>query len=139
MLCRYVSKHRVREWETFLPLDHAPGQRAEAILYGMAEASEFFGCVPRELWWDNPMTVATVILTGRQRTLHPRYQALASHYNFHPLFCMPARGNEKPHVENRVKKLQRRWTTRVPQLRDMASTPVHHNSFVFYSCWQLIR
>ena len=140
---RYVSKHRVRERETFLPLDHSPGQRAEAdfghiyvdfpdgrrlvnvllvtwahsyrpfavalpterveaILHGMVEAFEFFGCVPRELWWDNPTTVATAILTGRQRTLHPRYQALASHYNFNPLFCMPARGNEKPHVETCV-------------------------------------
>ena len=27
-------------------------------------------------------------------------QALASHYTFEPLFCMPARGNEKPHAEN---------------------------------------
>lgn len=158
---RYVSKHQIRERETFLPLDHAPGQRAEAdfghiyvdfpdgrrlvnvllvtwahsyrpfaialpterveaILHGMVEAFEFFGCVPRELWWDNPTTVVTAILTGRQRTLHPRYQALASHYNFNPLFCMPARGNEKPHVENRVKNLQRRWATPVPQVRDMA-------------------
>lgn len=158
---RYVGKHRIRERETFLPLDHSPGQRAEAdfghiyvdfpdgrrmvnvllvtwahsyrpfaialpterveaILHGMVEAFEFFGSVPRELWWDNPTTVATAILTGRQRTLHPRYQALASHYNFNPLFCMPARGNEKPHVENRVKNLQRRWATPVPQMRDMA-------------------
>ena len=158
---RYVAKHRIRERETFLPLDHAPGQRAEAdfghiyvdfpegrrmvnvllltwahsyrpfaialpterveaILHGMVEAFEFFGTVPRELWWDNPTTVATAILTGRQRTLHPRYQALASHYNFNPLFCMPARGNEKPYVENRVKNLQRRWATPVPQVRDIA-------------------
>lgn len=158
---RYVGKHRIRERETFLPLDHAPGQRAEAdfghiyvdfpegrrmvavllvtwahsyrpfaialpterveaILHGMVEAFEFFGLVPRELWWDNPTTVATAILTGRQRKLHPRYQALASHYNFDPLFCMPARGNEKPYVENRVKNLQRRWATPVPQVRDLA-------------------
>ena len=59
-----------------------PSERAEAILHGMVAAFEFFGCVPRELWWDNPTTVATAILIGRQRKLHPRYQALASHYNF---------------------------------------------------------
>lgn len=158
---RYVAKHRIRERETFLPLDHSPGQRAEAdfghiyvdfpdgrrmvnvllltwahsyrpfaialpterveaILHGMTEAFEFFGSVPRELWWDNPTTVATAILTGRQRTLHPRYKALASHFNFKPLFCMPARGNEKPYVENRVKNLQRRWATPVPQVQDIA-------------------
>lgn len=157
---RYVAKHRRREQETFLPLDFAPGQRAEAdfghiyvdfpegrrqvpvllvtwahsycpfaialpteraeaILHGLVTAFEFFGCVPRELWWDNPTTVATAILVGRERTLHARYQALASHYNFEPLFCLPARGNEKPHVENRVKNLQRRWATPVPQVRDL--------------------
>jgi len=163
---RYVSKHRRRERETFMPLDHVAGQRAEAdfghiyvdfpdgrrqvavllvtwahsyrpfaialpterveaILHGLAKAFEFFGVVPRELWWDNPKTVATAILVGRQRTLHERYRALASHYNFEPLFCMPARGNEKPHVENRVKNLQRRWATPVPRVKDLAELNAH--------------
>ena len=153
---RYVAKQRRQRRETFIPLEHAPGQRiecdfghiwidfpdgrrqvpvllviwaysycpfaialpserTEAILHGMVQAFEFFGCVPREVWWDNPKTVAVAILKGRERTLNNRYQALASHYNFEPLFCMPARGNEKPHVENRVKNLQRRWATPVPR------------------------
>ncbi len=163
---RYVQKHRQRERETFIPLEHAPGQRAEcdfghiwvdfpegrrqvpvllvtwaysycpfaialpterteAILHGMVEAFEFFGCVPREVWWDNPKTVAVTILKGRERKLNQRYLALASHYNFEPLFCMPARGNEKPHVENRVKNLQRRWATPVPQAADLAALNAH--------------
>jgi transposase len=157
---RYVKRRQMCERETFIPLDHAPGQRVEcdfghiwvdfptgrrqvpvllvtwahsyysfaialpserteAILHGMVEALEFFGCVPREVWWDNPKTVATAILQGRERTLNQRYLALASHYNFEPLFCLPARGNEKPHVENRVKNLQRRWATPVPQAADL--------------------
>jgi len=158
---RYVASRRRMVRETFLPLDHHPGQRAEcdfghiyvdfpdgrrpvavllvtwaysyrtfaialpterveAILHGMRAAFEFFDCVPKEVWWDNPTTVATAILTGRQRKIHPRYMALASHYNFEPLFCMPARGNEKPYVENRVKNLQRRWATPVPRMKDLA-------------------
>jgi transposase len=96
-----------------------PSEKTEAILEGMVQAFEFFGCVPREAWWDNPTTVATAIFPGRQRRLHPRYQALASHYNFEPLFCLPRRGQEKPHVENRVKRLQRRWATPVPQIKDL--------------------
>ena len=40
--------------------------------------------VPKEVWWDNPRTVATLILQGRERQLHPRYAALASHYVFDP-------------------------------------------------------
>jgi transposase len=168
---RYVQTHRRRERETFIPLDHDPGQRAEAdfgqiwvqfpdgrrqvpvllvtwawsycpftlalptqrteaILHGLVEAFTFFGCVPRELWWDNPTTVAVQILSGRQRKLNDRYQALASHYNFEPLFCMPARGNEKPHVENRVKDLERRWATPVPQANDL----VDLNAYLLQRC-----
>ncbi len=97
-----------------------PTERTEAILTGMVEAFEFFGCVPREVWWDNPKPVVTTIFKGRRRKPNERYAALASHYAFEPLYCMPARGNEKPHVENRVFDLQRRWATPVPRVRDLA-------------------
>jgi transposase len=95
-----------------------PFERTEAILEGIVRAFEFFGCVPKEIWWDNPKTVATSILLGRERQLHPRYAALASHYVFNPLFCMPARGNEKPDAESTVKAVQRRFSTPVPQVTD---------------------
>jgi len=97
-----------------------PTERTEAILEGMVQAFEFFGCIPREVWWDNPTTVAVALLSGRDRKVNPRYAALASHYVFEPLFCMPASGNEKPVVENRVKTLQRRWGTPVPRVKDLA-------------------
>jgi len=97
-----------------------PSQKTEAILEGTVQGFEFFGAVPHELWWDNPKTVAKSILKGRKRELHPRYQALASHYCFAPRFCMPRRGQEKPRVEGRVKQLQRRWATPVPRADDLA-------------------
>ncbi len=96
-----------------------PFERTEAILEGMVTAFEFFGAVPKEVWWDNPKTVATLILLGRERRLHPRYAALASHYVFNPLFCMPARGNEKPDAESTVRAVQRRFATPVPRVRDL--------------------
>lgn len=163
---RYVATRRRQRRETFIPLEHAPGQRGEcdfghiwvdfpegrrqvpvllvtwaysycpfaialpterteAILHGLVEALTFFGSVPRELWWDNPKTVATAILRGRQRQFNPRYLALASHYNFEPLCCMPGRGNEKPFAENRVKNLQRRWATPVPKAKDLDDLNVY--------------
>lgn len=156
---RYVQTRRRDRRETFIPLDHPPGHRAEAdfghihvdfpqgrqlvpvllvtwsysncpfalalpterteaILHGLVEAFTFFGCVPHELWWDNPTTVAITVLRGRERHLQPRYAALASHYTFAPKFCLPAKGNEKPRVEHRVFDLQRRWATPVPQVAD---------------------
>jgi transposase len=96
-----------------------PFERTEAILEGMVDAFEFFGGVPQEVWWDNPRTVATLILQGRERQLHPRYSALASHHLFDPLFCMPARGNEKPDAEGTVKAVQRRFATPVPRVTNL--------------------
>src|SRR6266542_4492511 len=87
-----------------------PFERTEAILEGMVAAFEFFGRVPKDVWWDNPKTVATLILQGRERRLHPRYTALASHYVFDPRFCMPARGQETPDAEGTVKAVQEERT-----------------------------
>jgi transposase len=158
----YLLAQGRRRRETFIPLDHDPGQRleadfghiyvdfpegrrqvavllttwaysncpfaialpterTEAILHGMVEAFAFFGCVPREVWWDNPTTVVPHLFKGRQRQLHERYQALASHYNFEPLFCMVRRPQEKPRVEGRVQFLQQDWATPVPQMPELAA------------------
>ena len=96
-----------------------PFERTEAILEGMVAAFEFFGAVPKEAWWDDPRTVATLILKGRERQVHPRYAALASHHVFEPRFCMPARGNEKPDAESTVKGVQKRFATPVPRVADL--------------------
>jgi transposase len=98
-----------------------PTERTEAILTGMVEAFRFFGSVPHEVWWDNPRTVASQIFSGRERRVNEEYAALASHYAFDPLFCMPARGNEKPYAETRVRVLQRQWATPVPQAADLSA------------------
>jgi transposase len=96
-----------------------PFERTEAILEGLIAAFAFYGAVAREVWWDNPRTLATLVLQGRNRQLHPRYAALASHYVFDPQFCMPARGNEKPDAEGTVKAVQRRFATPVPRVADL--------------------
>ncbi len=102
-----------------------PTERTEAILHGLVEAFEFFGCVPRELWWDNPRTVVPHVLVGRSRQVHQRYQALASHYRFEALFCLVRRPQEKPRVEGRVQFLQQDWATPVPQVQDLAALNTH--------------
>ena len=96
-----------------------PDETTGSILHGLVCAFEFFGCVPAELWWDNPKTVAAAVLRGRDRQLNSHYAALASHYRFAPLFCMPERGREKGDVERTVYALQRRFATPVPQVPDL--------------------
>jgi transposase len=105
-----------------------PTERTEAVLHGLGEAFAFFGCVPTELWWDNPPTVAIHVHRGRDRTLHPRYAAWASHFVVAPKFCLPATPQEKPRVENRVKDLERMWATPVPRVADLADRirPANH-------------
>jgi transposase len=163
---RYLKHQRLDRRETFIPLEHPPGHRAEAdfghiyadfadgrrqvpvlvltwsysncpfalalpterteaVLHGLVEGFAFFGCVPRELWWDNPKTVAIRIGMGRDRTPHPRYAALASHYTFVPRFCMPATPTEKPRVEKRVQDLERQWATPVPRVADLGELNAH--------------
>lgn len=162
----YVRGQERDRRETFIPLDHDPGQRleadfghvyvdfpdgrrqvpvlvvtwsysncpfaialpterTEAILHGLVEAFNFFGCVPRELWWDNATTLVPHVLVGRQRQINARYQALASHCNFEPLFCMVRRPQEKPRVEGRVQFLQQEWCTPVPAVKDLAQLNAH--------------
>jgi transposase len=96
-----------------------PSERTEAILHGMVRAFTFFGCISREVWWDNPKTIAALIFRGRHRQLHPRYAALASHYTFDPKFCLPAQAHEKPDVESAVRAVQRRFATPVPRVADL--------------------
>ena len=163
---RYIVGKGRAQRETFVPLDHEPGQRleadfghihvdfpngrrlvpvlmmtwaysncpfalalpterTEAILHGMVEAFAFFGCVSREVWWDNPRTVAPQLFAGRERRLNDRYLALSSHYAFEPLFCMVREPQEKPRVEGRVRHLQRDWATPVPRVQDRAELNVH--------------
>jgi transposase len=102
-----------------------PTERTEAILQGMVGAFEFFQAVPREVWWDNPRTVATRILRGRQRLLHPRYAALASHYCFDAKFCLPGQAHEKPDVESGVRAVQKRFATPVPRVVDIIDLNEH--------------
>jgi transposase len=102
-----------------------PDETTGSILHGMVCAMEFFGCVPAELWWDNPKTVAKSILRGRDRQLNVHYASLASHYRFAPMFCMPARGQEKGDVERTVYALERRFATPVPRVQDMDALNWH--------------
>jgi transposase len=102
-----------------------PDETTGSILHGMVCALEFFGCVPAELWWDNPKTVAPAILRGRDRQLNVHYASLASHYRFAPMFCMPARGQEKSDVERTVFALERRFATPVPAVADVDALNRH--------------
>jgi len=96
-----------------------PSEKLESFLEGHVEALEFFGGVFGEVWYDNPKTAVTKILSGPMRIEHERLSALRAHYLFDSRFCTPARGNEKGSVENLVGYVRR--NALVPYTRSFAS------------------
>lgn len=96
-----------------------PSEKLECFLAGHVAAFEFFGGVPAEVWYDNPKTAVTKILSGPHRIEHERLSALRTHYLFESCFCAPSRGNEKGSVENLVGYSRR--NALVPHTRSFAS------------------
>jgi transposase len=96
-----------------------PSEKLECFLAGHVAAFEFFGGVPTEVWYDNPKTAVTKILSGPHRIEHERLSALRAHYLFDSSFCTPSRGNEKGSVENLVGYVRR--NALVPHTRSFAS------------------
>jgi len=96
-----------------------PSERLEALLAGHVEAFKFFGGVFSEVWYDNPKTAVTKILSGPERIEHERLSQLRAHYLFDSSFCTPARGNEKGSVENLVGYVRR--NALVPHTRSFSS------------------
>jgi len=72
-LCQLNDKLSYALRGTSLTLLDCVRVRLECILTGLIHAFEFFGCIAKELWWDNPKTVVREILKGRKRKMHPRY------------------------------------------------------------------
>jgi transposase len=96
-----------------------PSEKLECFLEGHVAAFEFFGGVFGEVWYDNPKTAVTKILSGPERIEHESLSALRAHYLFASSFCNPGRGNEKGSVENLVGYARR--NTLVPFSRSFAT------------------
>jgi len=96
-----------------------PTEKLEAFLSGHVAALEFFGGVFAQVWYDNPKTAVTKILSGTDRVEHARLSALRAHYLFDSAFCTPGEAHEKGSVENLVGYVRR--NALVPASRSFAS------------------
>lgn len=96
-------------------------QNLESFLDGHVRAFEFFGGVPRRLAYDNLKTAVIQIFPGRERRLNARFLELRSWYLFDTRFCNVAKGNEKGHVENLVKRTERTFLTPLPDVIDLGT------------------
>ena len=96
-----------------------------SFLDGHVWLFERLGGVPNKLAYDNLKTAVTHVYTGRKRDLTARFMALRSHYLFDSRFCNVAKGNEKGHVENSVKRTERTYLTPIPQASNLQALNEH--------------
>ena len=85
-----------------------------SFLDGHVRAFAHFDGVPARVAYDNLKAAVVRILVGGERTLTPRFAALASHYLLEPCFCRPGEGHDKGGVESRGKAVRRQALTPIP-------------------------
>ena len=90
----------------------------ESFQDGHVRAFAFFGGVPKRIAYDNLKSAVVWVGRGRERRLNRRFLELRSWYLFDSRFCNVAKGNEKGHVENLVKRSQRTFLTPLPEIQD---------------------
>lgn len=92
-----------------------------SFLDGHVRAFAHFGGVVSRIAYDNLKAAVVRILVGGERTLTPRFTALACHYLFEPCFCRPGEGHDKGGVEGRGKAVRRQALTPIPSAPTLAA------------------
>lgn len=69
------------------------------------EAVEYFGGVPREIWFDNMATV--MVREGKHKKVHNEIKQLGTDIGFNPILCKAKRPQTKGTVENLAKLCDR--------------------------------
>ena len=96
-----------------------PKENTECFLEGLRQLFEMCGGVPNRIWFDNLSAAVVSVGTDGKRKLTDEFQRFALHYRFQPVFCNPAQGNEKGHVENKVGYARRNWCVPLPVANDL--------------------
>lgn len=76
------------------------------------------GRVPSKIWFDN-LSAAVKVMNKKDRKLNKFFESFCAHHSFKPVFCNPARGNEKGNVENKVGYLRRNYLVPEPKFNDI--------------------
>ena len=96
-----------------------PFERTEAILAGRRGHLRVLRLHPQGSLVGQSQDRRYLDPAGTPTTDSSPVRGLGRSHAFNPLFCMPARGNEKPDAESTVKAVQRRFATPVPRAADL--------------------
>ena len=86
-------------------------QNTECFLQAHADYLEYMGGSPRQMVYDN-MRVAVKRLAGSEKEPTDALLQLSTYYSFDFRFCNIRKGNEKGHVENGVKVIEKKVFSR---------------------------
>lgn len=100
----------------FLQIFH--GETQECLLEGLKNIFKHIGKVPSKIWFDN-LSAAVKIVNKKERKINSLFQQFSNHYSFKPVFCGPAKGNEKGAVENKVGYLRNNYLVPIPKFNDI--------------------
>ena len=94
----------------------SPNQQQEALFQGHEKAFDFFGGVPRAIWYDRLSQAVRKALPGHKPQEQEAFIAFRSHYLFESRFCNPREAHEKGLVENLVGYARRNFLVPVPEV-----------------------
>lgn len=90
----------------------------ESFLEAQQNMFDYFEGIPEKVIFDNAK-VAVKDGFGLHARPQARYISFSAHYAFSPLFCNPAKGNEKGLVENLVGYSRRNFCVPVPRFKSI--------------------
>lgn len=96
-----------------------PGETAECLQEGMKLIFEHIGGVPTKIWFDNASSMVIKVKEGGERVLTDSFIRFKNHYGFSAVFCNPASGHEKGHVENKVGYIRRNMLVPIPEFKSL--------------------
>jgi len=94
----------------------SPNQQQEALFEGHDKAFDFFGGVPRTVWYDRMSQAVKKALPGHRPEEQEAFIAFRSHYLFESRFCNPREAHEKGLVENLVGYARRNYMVPIPEV-----------------------
>lgn len=105
-------------------------ENQECLLEAMQRIFEYIGGVPARILFDNMSTAVAKILPKRGRKLADGFSRFVLHHRFNAVFCNPAKGQEKGHVEGKVGYNRRNFLVPVPKVIDLQT----FNEQLFKTC-----
>jgi len=89
-------------WSRLLYLEFTLSANFESFIRCHEHAFQFFGGIPKEIWYDN---LATAVAERKQKIIrfNPKFLAYSGHCRFKPVACNPGAGHEKGRVEDSVR------------------------------------